>query len=62
MGGAAKTAAEHEIFRSTTSARAAGWGMTPKRISLRCAQVVIEPDIFIAQHHRASRESDRTTE
>ena len=33
MGGAAKTAAEGEIYRCTTYARAASWGMTPKRIS-----------------------------
>jgi hypothetical protein len=62
MGGAAKTAAEREIFRSTITALAADWEMMPNRISLRYAQGVAGPDIFIAKQHRTSRESDHTTE
>jgi hypothetical protein len=62
MAGAAKTAAQRKIFRSTTSARAAGWEMMPKKTLLRSAQVAIERDIFIAKRHRASRKSDRPTE
>jgi len=57
MDGAARTAAQHKIFRSTTSARAAGWGMMPKRISLPSAQPVTEPSIFTAKHHRAGWDS-----
>ena len=52
MAGAAKTAAQRKIFKSTISARAAGWEMMPRRISLRYAQVVIELGIFIAKHKR----------
>jgi hypothetical protein len=48
MGGVAKIAAEHEIFKSTTSARAAGWEMMPKRISLRYARVVTIQGTIIA--------------
>jgi len=57
--GAAKTAARRKIFRSITSARAAGWGMMPKRISLRSARAVTELDISIAKQHKANREIER---
>jgi len=56
MDGAAKTAAEHEILRSTTSARAAGWVMTPKRISLRYARPVTELDMSITDQYGISAE------
>jgi hypothetical protein len=61
MGGAARIAAQREIFRSTTSDHAADWETTPKRISLRYAQGVTESDIFIAKHHKTNRQSHRTT-
>ena len=61
MGDAVRTAAQHKIFRFTTSARAAGWEMMSKRISLRYAQGVTGPEIFIAKHHKMNRQSDRTT-
>ena len=48
MDGAAKTAAQHKIFSSTTSAHAASSEMMPKRISLRSVRAVIEPDTYIA--------------
>ena len=51
-----------KIFRSTTSARAPNWGMMPKRISLRFARAVIEPDTYIATQNRANREGDDASE
>ena len=62
MGDASKTAAEHVIFRSATSARAAGWGMMWKRISLRCAPHVTKPGIYINTHDRATATGDDTVE
>ena len=50
--GAAKTAEQEEIFRSTTSVRAASWATTPRRISSRSAQSVTEPGIFSAARGR----------
>jgi hypothetical protein len=43
--GAAKTAEQQKIFRSTTSAREASWATTPKTISSPCAQPVTAPDM-----------------
>ena len=45
MGGAAKTAARHKIFRYTTCARAAGREAMLRKISSRCARCVMEPDM-----------------
>ena len=55
MGGAAKTAARRKIFKSTTSAPAAGWGMMPKRISSRCVPAVIESGTSIGMRRREIR-------
>jgi hypothetical protein len=57
MGGAARIAAQRKIFRSTASARAAGWEMTWNKISLRSARVVIERGIFIVKNQSAIREN-----
>ena len=59
MDGAAKTVAQRKIFRSTICARAAGWGMTRKKISSRSARAVTELDISIAKQHKANREIER---
>jgi len=62
MRGAAKIAALVKIFRCITSARAASWGMMPKRISSPSARAVTEPDLFIANHNKANRQGDGTFE
>ena len=62
MDGAAKTAAQHKIFSSTTSAHAASSEMMPKRISLRSVRAVIEPDTYIATQNTANREDDDANE
>ena len=55
MGGDAKTAAQREICKFTTSAHEAGSETMPKKISSRSVPVVTEPDIFIAKSPRTAR-------
>jgi len=54
MDGAAKIVTQRKIFRSITSARAASWGKTSKRISLHSSRTVTKPHIFIADRDRDS--------
>jgi hypothetical protein len=49
IDGAARIAARRAIFKSTTSAREAGLGMTPKKTSSRFARLATEPDTYAAK-------------
>ena len=60
IGGAAKITAQRKIFRSTTYARAADGETRSKRISLRFARTVTEPDIAIAKRDEANRQRNAT--